>query len=92
MAKKKKASKKSSGRTQKKSDPIGDFLKGLTKRAKDGEIRGVLTIVIGTEAGQNQLQWAGQVTPAEVALPLITAQRVFVDLTLQQGKQAATEQ
>lgn len=88
MAKKKKASKKSSGRGKKQADPVGDFLKGLTKRAKNGEIRGILTIVIGSESGQTQLQWAGQVAPAEVALPLITAQRVFVDITLEKGRQA----
>lgn len=83
---KKKASKKSANPKAAEADPVGDFLKGLTKRAKDGEIRGVLAIVIGKDPGQNQLQWAGQVTPGEVALPLITAQRVFVDITLNQGK------
>jgi len=90
MAKKK--AKKSAKKTQKKQDnPVGDFLKTMTKRAKDGEIRGILAIVIGQEAGQNQLQWAGQVSPSEVALPIATAQRVFVDIALSQGQQAQAE-
>lgn len=88
MAKKKKP-KKSTKRTQKAPDLVGDFLKGLQKRNKGGEIRGVLAIVIGREAGQNQLQWAGQVTPGEVALPIATAERIFVDMALNQGKQQA---
>lgn len=86
MASKKKS--KSSNKP-KQEDPIGDFLRVLAKRVKDGEIRGILTIVIGSEPGQNQLQWVGQVTPGEVSLPLATAQHVFVNMALQQGKQSA---
>lgn len=87
MAKKKTKKKSTAPRKAKAADPVNDFLKGLVKRTKDGEIRGILAIVIGQEPGQNQLQWAGQVTPGEVALPIATAQRVFVDIALNQGKQ-----
>jgi hypothetical protein len=84
---KKKTKKKSAPRKQRQAeDPIGDFLKSLAKRARKGEIRGVLAIVIGKESEQNQIQWAGQVMPSEIMLPIATAQRVFVDIALNQGQ------
>lgn len=91
MAKSKKPKKTTAPTKKPKPDPVHDFLKGLTKRTKNGEIRGVLAIVIGKEPGKNQLQWAGQVTPGEVMLPIATAQRIFVDIGLNQGQQQQQE-
>lgn len=86
MPKKKKPKKKAAA-SQKKEDLVGDFLKALLKQSKKGEIRGVLAIVIGNTPGQNHLRWAGQVLPGEIMLPIATAQRIFVDMALNQGRQ-----
>ncbi len=89
MAKKKTKKKPSSKKQKQGEDPVADALRDLTKQAKNGDIRGLFTIVIGQEPGQNRLRWAGQVAPGEIMLPIATAQRIFVDLALNQGRQQA---
>ena len=87
MAKKKTKKKTDVKKKAQEEDLVGDFLKALSKQSKNGEIRGVLAIVIGSEPGQNHLRWAGQVFPGDVMLPLATAERIFVDMALNQVKQ-----
>ena len=84
---KKKTKKKPSKKQKQVEDLVGDFLKDLTKQAKMGNIRGLLTIVIAQEPEKSHIRWAGQVAPGEVMLPIAMAQRIFVDRALDPGRQ-----
>ncbi len=91
MAKRKTKKKPSSKKQKQAEDPVADALRDLTKQAKNGDIRGLLTIVFGQEYGKYHLRWVGQVAPGEFMLPLATAERIFVEVGLNQGRQQASQ-
>ena len=61
---------------------IVEYLAQLKGRTQDGEIRGICVIELGTPAAGNRIRWVGNVPPGEVTLPLLTLQRIFVDIAL----------
>ena len=67
---------------------IIEYLAQLKGRTQDGEIRGICVIELGTPTSGNRIRWVGNVPPGEVTLPLLTLQRLFVDMALNPQRQA----
>jgi len=61
---------------------IIEYLAQLKGRTQDGEIRGICVIELGAPTSGNRIRWVGNVPPGEVTLPLLTLQRIFVDIAL----------
>ncbi len=95
MAKKKKSAKRrpkskkpAAAAPQQSQDPIGDLIKRLSKKNKNGEIRGILTITLGTDVNSSNLQWAGQTPAEEMIGPITIAERLYIDTILDRMKRA----
>lgn len=78
----KKTGKKSSKGSPKKLNmtqaECSKWARNFAKRARDGEIRGVVAIVV-TSDGEIQMSQTGSVTPKDIALPLIMMQQNAVE-------------
>lgn len=66
---------------------IIEYLAQLKGRTQDGEIRGICVIELGAPTSGNRIRWVGNVPPGEVTLPLLTLQRLFVDMALNPQRQ-----
>jgi len=90
MSKKKsksKASKKTSSQPDAEAAKVGrpkmpagiaKWAEGLTERAKNDEIRGVVAIIV-TANGEVQLSQQGVIFPNEIALPLLMLQNSTIE-------------